>query len=176
MGSFSLAHHPECSAYDGHCVRLRGRRLCIGCFIGYPVFAASLVVLFALSYWGIKSFLGLVFASSYAFIFGAALQLTLVLGKIVHIRRVSMKVALKTVQAIGLAFMFFPVLVLAVPLLLKVYLVLVLWSGFSAVTGATKMFEMGKTCGSCKYKGQWSQCPGFKSTIDKLFKAGFVTN
>jgi hypothetical protein len=132
--------------------------------------------LFVLSYLGVQSFLGVRFASLNAFIFGTALLLVAILGKVVHTTRVSTKVILKSVQAIGLAFMFFPVLVAAAPIVVKLFLVLMLWTVFNTATGATKIFELGKTCGACKYKGQWGQCPGFKRTLDNLIKAGFLTN
>jgi hypothetical protein len=174
MGSFSLAHHPECQAFDHHCIRLRGHRLCIGCFIGYPVFAISLASLFVLSFMGVNSFLGIRFASLDAFLLGAALQATVLVGKVLHTTRVSVKVVFKCVQAIGLAFVFFPALIVAVPILVKTYLLFMLWTAFNAITGATKMYEIGKTCSSCRYKSQWSQCPGFKRTLDKLYEAGFL--
>jgi hypothetical protein len=107
---------------------------------------------------------------------GAVLQLTVLIGKVLRTTLVSIKVVFKSVQAIGLAFMFFPVLVLGVSILIKIYLVFMLWTVFNAATGATKMYEIGKTCSSCKYKAQWSQCPGFKKTIDNLYRAGFLTN
>jgi hypothetical protein len=125
---------------------------------------------------GIQSFLNVRFASLSAFIVGLALQLVVLLAKVVHTTRVSIKVGMKSVQAIGLAFMFFPVLTAGVPLLAKIYLVLMLWTVFNTFTAATKIFEIGKTCGSCKYEGHWGQCPGFKKTLDNLLKAGFLAN
>jgi hypothetical protein len=83
---------------------------------------------------------------------------------------------MKSVQAIGLAFMFYPVLTSVAPILMKFYLVLMLWMVFNTATSASKIFEIGKTCGACRYKGQWSQCPGFKRTLDNLIKAGFLAN
>lgn len=170
LGSFAVSHHPECEPFDHHSLKIHGHRLCIGCFVGYPVFAASLVSLFILSFRGIQ------FELPKDFLFGLALQATVLLGKLFHTRRVSVKVVLKSVQAIGLALMFFPVLVIGMPLLLKVYLVMMLWTGFNGVTGAVKMYEIGKTCDSCEYKSHWSKCPGFKRTVDRLHEAGFLVS
>lgn len=138
--------------------------------MGYPVFAASLVSLFILSFRGIQ------FELPIEFLFGLVLQVRVLLGKLFHTERVSVKVVSKSVQAIGLALMFFPVLVIGMPLLLKVYLVIMLWTGFNGVTGAVKMYEIGKTCSSCEYKSHWSKCPGFKRTVDRLQEAGFLTS
>jgi hypothetical protein len=123
---------------------------------------------------GIQSFLGIHFVSLYAFLIGTALQLSVIVGKLIHSIRVSVKVFFKGVQAIGLALMFFPVLGSGMSVLLKIYLVLMLWTVFNAATAASKMYEIGKTCSSCEYKAHWGQCPGFKNTLRGLLRAGFL--
>jgi hypothetical protein len=144
--------------------------------VGYPVFIASIASLYVLSFIGIHSFLNIQFASPEAFLVGTALQVTVLLGKVFNTSRVSVKVAFKSAQAVGLAFMFFPVLTLGIPILLKIYIVFILWASFNAITGAVRMYEISKTCKSCEYKFQWSKCPGFKGTVDRLYEAGFLTS
>ncbi|MFO7619528.1 MAG: hypothetical protein R6W91_07765, partial [Thermoplasmata archaeon] len=46
---FLLAHHPSCKYFEHHTIVVRGRRLCMGCFVMYPVAAMSLAVLWILN-------------------------------------------------------------------------------------------------------------------------------
>jgi hypothetical protein len=40
-----LAHHPTCEFYDHHVLEVYGQKLCMGCFVVYPVGFVSLVTL-----------------------------------------------------------------------------------------------------------------------------------
>lgn len=40
-----LSHHPNCPIYDSHVFHLGNRRLCIGCFVGYPVAILTIIIL-----------------------------------------------------------------------------------------------------------------------------------
>ena len=33
---YLISHHPNCDKYEEHVFKIRGKKFCIGCFIGYP--------------------------------------------------------------------------------------------------------------------------------------------
>lgn len=45
MGPYLLSHHPHCGPFASDTLRVRGRRLCIACLIGYPSMAVTLLAL-----------------------------------------------------------------------------------------------------------------------------------
>jgi hypothetical protein len=49
MGPYLLSHHPHCAYFRADVALLRGRRLCIACFVGYPALAAAAAAVLA---WG----------------------------------------------------------------------------------------------------------------------------
>jgi hypothetical protein len=171
LGPFALAHHPQCEQFANHSLKLGDRRFCIGCFVGYPVFILSIFMLWISSlYFGFS--LGLV----ESILVGVAFESATLFVKAAHSgESVHAKMAVKGSQGIGLAFVFYPFLVLKAPLVFKFYVLFIIWSTFNLIMGAVRLYETGKTCEACQYKSGWSKCPGFRETVRKLYDAGFIT-
>lgn len=169
LSPFNLSHHPDCEPFSCHCMSVRGRQLCIGCFIGFPTTSVTLVVLIAFSSLGIR------FSFDQTFLIGLVIVgITLLVKSAYSSGGVSVKVGLKIVEGIGFAFIFFAPLTLGVSLLVELFLLLIFWSLGNMLVGALRMYEIGKTCDSCKYRSNWGKCPGFKRVVKKLHEAGFL--
>ena len=41
----TVNHHPECEEYKDHTINIGKIRLCIGCFIGYPVTFLTIILI-----------------------------------------------------------------------------------------------------------------------------------
>lgn len=169
LSPFNWSHHPDCESFRHHCVQLRGRRLCIGCFIGFPVTIATFIALV------IASSLGIQLDLQEVLLLGLGIEVSALLIKTLHFsKRVLARVAMKIVQAVGLAFIFFSPLTLQAPILFKLFIVFMLWSLFNTLMGAVRIYETGKTCTACEHNGSWSKCPGFKNLVKQLGDSGFL--
>jgi hypothetical protein len=170
LSPFTLSHHPDCQSFSHHCLRVRGHRLCIGCFTGIPT---TLAAFFALI---LASSLGLRLGFLNALLLGVAVEVVAFPLKAIHAwKRVSVRVGLKMLQAVGVGFLFYAPLTLQAPLLLQLLVVFLLYMIAYTVLGAARVYEAEKTCGACEYKGNWNECPGFRATAKKLHEAGFLT-
>ena len=170
LSPFSLAHHPSCEQFSGHCVEIRGRRLCIGCFIGFPATFIALAVIVYASYLGVMRLVLLD-----ALLLGVVIEGVLFLVKMVHhAKRVSARVAIKIAQATGIAFLLYAPISMPWSIGAKIVAVFVVWMTLNTLMSAQRMYETGKTCEACDYKARWSKCPGFRDVVRKLCDAGFL--
>lgn len=170
LSPITLSHHPDCQSFRHHCLRVRGHRLCIGCFTGIPTTLGTFFALVA------ASWLGLSLGFLDALFWGLAIEVIAFPVKAIHAwKSVPVRVGLKMVQAVGVGFLFFAPLTLHAPLLLDLLLVFLLYMIAYTVLGAVRVYEAEKTCGACEYKGNWNDCPGFRETAKRLSEAGFLT-
>lgn len=103
-----LAHHPTCEFYDHHTFELYGHKLCMGCFIVYPVSFVSLSTLVILRFlwpqfdlfeWHTHAF----------YIIGFALIGPMTVSKALPFSRSSrVRITGKVLLAVGLALVAFP--------------------------------------------------------------------
>jgi hypothetical protein len=105
-----LAHHPTCEYYSHHVIELYGQKLCMGCFIVYPVGFVSLLVL-VLSRLTILSGQIVSISTQSIYIAGFLLVSPKILIEIVPGQRARwQRVLTKAILAVGLAFIAFPFL------------------------------------------------------------------
>jgi hypothetical protein len=123
-----------------------------------------------------SSFLSIRFGIVEAILIGIAFESVTIFVKAAHAgKSVPAKIAVKSSQAVGLGFIFIPFLILQAPVIFKLYILIMIWSFFNVAMGAIRIYETGKTCDACEYKSRWSRCPGFRETVEKLYKAGFLS-
>lgn len=133
-----LAHHPTCEYYDHHTVEVYDQKLCMGCFIVYPVGFISLVTL--LVTWLIwPSTLLFSLDTSQLQLIGGTLAVPLLAGKLApRARSQRFRIVAKGLLAVGLAVLIFPALVRPSDRLVTLTLVFaflvpyVLYKGFTA--------------------------------------------
>lgn len=103
-----LAHHPTCEYYSHHVIELYGQKLCMGCFVVYPVGFVSLLVLALLRLTVLGGQIASI-STYYLYIVGFVLISPKVLLKIVPGRRTRwQRVLTKAILAVGLAVVAFP--------------------------------------------------------------------
>lgn len=103
-----LAHHPTCEYYSHHVITLYGQKVCMGCFIVYPVSFASLVTLLGLRLTVLDDTLQAI-STVTIFSIGGVLLLPKVVAKIAPgARTQKTRMVTKAVLAVGLAFIAFP--------------------------------------------------------------------
>jgi len=103
-----LAHHPTCEYYSHHVIELYGQKLCMGCFIVYPVGVVSLLIL-VLSRLTILSGQIADITTHSLYIAGFTLISPKVLLKIVPGQRARwQRILTKATLAVGLAFVALP--------------------------------------------------------------------
>ncbi|WP_049924475.1 hypothetical protein [Halopiger djelfimassiliensis] len=103
-----LAHHPTCEYYSHHTFELYGQRVCMGCFIVYPVAILSLLALSVVRL--VRPALGLFeFPTSAFYLAGFGLVAPMVVGKLLPgTRTATTRIASKALLAVGLAVTAFP--------------------------------------------------------------------
>lgn len=104
----ALAHHPTCEYYSHHVMTVYGQKLCMGCFVVYPVGFLSLVTLLGLRMTPVGgAFAAIPTATVHAA--GVALLVPKVAMKIAPGRRTrTARILAKAVLAAGLALVAFP--------------------------------------------------------------------
>ena len=103
-----LAHHPTCEYYSHHVIDVYGQKVCMGCFIVYPVAFFSLVSLLLLRLTVLSTEISAV-PTLLLYLFGFALILPKVIGKIAPgTRTKNTRIVTKALLATGLAFISLP--------------------------------------------------------------------
>lgn len=103
-----LAHHPTCEYYSHHVVEIYGQKLCMGCFIVYPVGFFSLVSLLSLRLTVFDAEIQAI-PTSALYLIGFALLSPKVIGKLVPGQRTrNLRILTKAILAIGLALIAVP--------------------------------------------------------------------
>lgn len=135
-----LAHHPDAPEYEADVYRVRGARLCVGCFTTYPVFV---VAAFALSFASMP-WTALLAA-------GGALALAQLVSSAGRARTRGVKAAVKTSLGLGLAALVWGVHGAPWPVAWKLGALLVLLAAAfaSAIPRARRMRRAGATCSAC---------------------------
>lgn len=103
-----LAHHPTCEYYDHHTMELYGQKVCMGCFIVYPVAFISLISLLTIRLTVLGPEMSKISTLS-LYATGIALLTPKVAGKLApgH-RSKTTRIITKTLLAVGLAVIALP--------------------------------------------------------------------
>lgn len=152
---FLLAHHPSCDIFSNHILNIRGRRLCLGCFIIYPSAVIALVLLFLLSDYHTYDYL-------------IAFYMALAMFGINSIRKIiyrdnlpkRVQVVFRVVLGISLASIMYSIWLAPRP---EQYMVIGL---FLAVAIGYNLFnskKMLKTCKECCHYPQFPKCEGLNN-------------
>ena len=152
-----IAHHPLCRRYDNHVVFIGKRRVCLGCTTIYPIFFATMFLLFAL-----RS--DLPYVNPVVYIVAGFLPVFL---KAAPITNKLLKILVNVVVGAGMALALFGIYILQVHWIFKVLFFIVLLFITSYVY-YKRFLKHLKICSDvCEHKANWSKCPGVK----KMYRA-----
>lgn len=105
-----LSHHPTCQYYSHHTFTLYGAKLCMGCFIVYPIGAASLLVMSLTWLLGPDIWITTQPTSQY-YIIGGGFAGPVIAGKVLPDTRTKRyRILSKALLAVGLGIAAFPII------------------------------------------------------------------
>ncbi len=168
-----LSHHPDCKKFKNHTFKIGEIRLCVGCFVAYPVGIISMLFFNYIkldqelpAHW-ILTLSGLCMSTT-------ALSFT----ALIEIKPI--KVFQKATIPIGVAFFLIWIRTLSLSKEAKVYLAMSTIGIVLLLFNLKHMYGILKSCYYCETTFAWSTCEGFerirmrmeKFHIENLF-AGF---
>ena len=161
------SHAPDCREYRGEFLRIGRLKLCVGCFVSYP-----LAILIVVSYLIFGNVLGIPF---YAYIvFGAIFGMFQVLNLLNVSKHPVSKVIVKICLGIGLGLITIGVFTIPLHLIFRIVIFFFLVNIARAI-GGFRLQRMEKICKKCPQYDNWYYCEGFKEVTLKLEKNGFKT-
>lgn len=150
---FLLSHHPTCEYYDHHTFELYGEKLCLGCFVVYPVGAVSLSVLVALGVFVGPFAAGTTALYGIAGLLGAPIVFSKTLGWPTGVR---FRILAKALLAVGLAVLFYPLVFRPGDRLLTALLFVLFWIVYVGYKGLTAFDD----CEGCPERSEFPDCSG----------------
>lgn len=151
-----LAHHPTCEYYSHHVIEIYGQKLCMGCFVVYPVGFLSLISLLSLRL-SIFSAEMAAIPTVFLYIIGFVLVLPKVVMKIYPGQRTkTARILTKTTLATGLAFIMFPFFFRPSERVVTIILI----SGFLIPYVGYKMLTALDDCKGCPEAENFPNCSG----------------
>lgn len=169
-----LAHHPTCEYYSHHVIEIYGEKVCMGCFIVYPVGFFSLVSLLSLRLTILDAEIRAISTLS-LFIIGFTLLLPKVIAKIAPGTRTrNTRILTKALLAIGLAFISFPFFfrpterIVTVILFLGFLIPYVVYKGLTATDDCKGCPEADDfpNCSGLSFDGKYRYAENNSSTYD----------
>lgn len=166
-----LSHHPDCQEFEKHTIKIGKYRFCIGCFVGYPVAVASVILIyFLLNYVEITPpilfWLGVIFMSS------------IILSPLNFTDYKPIKIIQKILFNIGGGFLFWWTWSFTSSFLFNFLIFFSLFSILLTLVNSYHAYGIYRTCKDCDYNLKWEKCPGFrelfayceKNNLPNIFK------
>lgn len=147
-----LSHHPGCDHFAEDVFNVGKHKLCIGCFVSYPV-ALSIVALWLLGF----------FQYPYAthFLIGIPAGLVQLLSYTKLSDRKAAKIVMKLCLGIGFGFATLGIFTLPILLWQRVWVFVNMFL-FANSINYLRYRKIQKTCDVCEYAADFSRCPGFE--------------
>lgn len=149
-----LSHHPDCEEFQAHTVTVGTKKLCIGCFIGYPTMFISIFLIALLDLnayiphaWFL--YIAVAFSSTFFLSFTGVTENQLV------------KIIQKILMAMGAAFLFWWIWYSPNPFFIRFLYFFMMFGILSLILNAYHMYGIYHTCKKCRYESDWKHCPGF---------------
>lgn len=156
-----LSHHPECDHYAEHTLRVRGARLCIGCFVSFPTAVGAFFLFYYAGLFALLDTRG-------HFLVGLAFTAVHLLSFTRYLKKRRGKVLKAFLVGIGMAFLVASVWFSTLPPGLKPVVVLVLWQVYFVVLNLLRGWQMVKECRHCEWAADWDRCPGMRRLMAGL--------
>lgn len=169
MKNLLLSHHPNCDTFDNHTINIgKNTRLCIGCFVGYPVAIFGIVIIYLLN-------LGEIFNSTFFFTIGMMLLSFFILSPLNLTKIKAIKIIQKILIGIGSAFLFWWVWSTSNPFIINFMYFLMVFGLLLTLLNAYHVYGFYNTCKKCDTPFDWEDCPGFQD-VSNCFKEHDLKN
>jgi multisubunit Na+/H+ antiporter MnhG subunit len=156
---YLLSHHPNCEKYEEHVFKIREKKFCIGCFIGYPAAIVGIGVSFPLVfYYMIIKWIFLAI--------GVFLSFATLLSLTQFPKKRTRKILQKLMIGIGSGF-----ILTSIWFFMEFswyFKVLVIWGAIIVLNIPISLMHYKthqKSCHTCEWKNDWSECPGFSRKL-----------
>jgi hypothetical protein len=164
----ALSHHPVCGHFDDHVFILGNKKLCLGCFIGYPIALITLILIFIL-----RSVF--IITPEFLYTVGFYLCCSYLLSIIKLTKFKPIKIFSKALIGVGTGFIITSFLISTGPLWLRILFIVIFFQITTTIVNIKRSYDIHKTCQQCEFKEDWDECPGMKDTIDFFRKSGFLS-
>ncbi len=153
---YFLSHHPNCEKYEEHIVKIREKKLCIGCFIGYPAAIFGIGISFPLVFFEL---INVWIFFSIGIVFSCAVLLSLTN----FTKKRGRKILQKLLIGMGSGF-----LITSIWELLGIawyFRLLIIWVAIILLNIPISLMHYKthhRICQNCEWKNDWKKCPGFR--------------
>lgn len=167
--SMSLAHHPECEAFNDHVFTIGKLHLCRGCTLSYPpMYATVLIIIFWPDARAFLTAIGLWIPNLWWFTIGFGLTGVIAL----LLRKYSLFINDIYKFSRGAFAGFLITIILSQHWGFKIGAGLLL-TGAMIYLSLHRGKDMEKTCEDCEWKANYEECPGWKDITQEFSKAQF---
>lgn len=158
-----FSHHPNCSQFNGHTIKIKNIRLCIGCFVGYPTALISIVLI---GFFNLHK----LFPQEILFLFGISFLSTFILSILNLTRNKIIKIFQKFLVGLGSAMIFWWIMTLPNPEILNLIISFMTLIILVVLLNIYHTYGSYKMCKKCDTPFAWSSCEGFELIREKLYK------
>jgi len=152
---YLISHHPNCEKFEEHVFKIRDKKFCIGCFVGYPAAILGIGISFPLIYFNLIN-VWIILGIGILFSFATLLSLTQFPKK--RARKILQKLLIGMGSGFIIAslwnFMSFA----------WYFKILVIWGAIIVLNIPISIMHYkthDKICKNCEWKNNWNECPGF---------------
>jgi hypothetical protein len=158
-----LSHHPECEKFHNHTLNLGKVRLCIGCFVGYPI---AILGMFLIPLLRIQ----LVISYDYFLLISIILLATFIMSPLKLTKNKTIKIIQKALIGLGSSFLFWFIMTRPNPRAVNIF---IFYFSFGAILGILNIYHVlgfVMTCYKCETPFLWGACGGFNSITNNFNK------
>lgn len=157
------SHHPLCEEYKDHTLRILGKDICIGCFVGYT---SAIIFLLIGSLTGLFSTLTQQLLWRYGWLFSAGFLFSLF--RLTKYK--PLKIFSKILIGMGLAFFLVAIWVYPWIIGVKILAIFLFLQMTFIIINLVRALDMYHTCKKCAFKADWDHCPGMGIIMQNLNK------
>ena len=153
---YLISHHPNCEKYEEHVFKIREKKFCIGCFIGYPAALIGIGVTFPLLFYELLSAWIIL---SVGILFSCAVFLSFTQFPKKRARKILQKLL------IGLGSGFIIMALWSFMGFAWYFKILIIWGTIIILNIPISLMHYKthhKICQNCEWKDDWEKCPGFQ--------------
>jgi len=164
-----LSHHPECEKFYNPTINIGKKvRLCIGCFIGYPV---AILGIFLLPLFNITSLIPI----DYFLLISIILLATFILSPLKLTENKTVKILQKALIGLGSSFLYWYIMTRPNP---RIVNIVIFYFSFGAILSILNIYHVLGfilTCYKCETPFLWGSCDG-QITIRNNFEKFGLNN
>ena len=161
-----LSHHPECDKFNNHTINFgKNVRLCIGCFVGYPI---AILGMFLLPLFNITSLIPV----DYFLPISIVLLATFILSPLKLTKNKTVKIIQKALIGLGSSFLFWYIMTRPNPRIVNIFIFYFSFGAILTILNIYHVLGFILTCYKCETPFLWGSCGGLISIRKNFEKFG----